>query len=223
MRIHKHLPKLATLGALLVLTACASDNVLSAPAVQDDLAVPALPNVVAQQAIIAQEVDAPMFSGHGTMAAVSYPSNAVTYQFTYASEKSQSFIIGAHMVSFPANTVCDPALSTYGPGTWNSPCTFTKKSYTITATTWTDAQGRPQIDFANALRFVPNKDGKLPAIYLRDANAVLSSWARVDYCSFTSSCVNEAATDAALATQRDPVTGYLFRLIRHFSGYNVWA
>jgi hypothetical protein len=223
MRILKHLPKLATLGALLVLTACSSDAVTSAPAVSDDLAMPALPSVVAQQAIVAEEVDTPMFTGHGTMAAVSYPSNAVTYQFTVNPTADASFTFGVHMVSFPRYTICDPSTSGYGANTWLNSCTKLTTPITMTATTWTDASGRPQIDFSAAVRFYKNWNNQLPAIYLMDSNASMTNWGRVDYCSAPGSCVNEAATDAALVTQRDQVTGYLFRLIRHFSGYNVWA
>ncbi|MCC6774788.1 MAG: hypothetical protein IT360_26680 [Gemmatimonadaceae bacterium] len=45
----------------------------------------------------------------------------------------------------------------------------------------------------------------------------------MDYCSSTNSCVDESNADPTLSTQREAITGYLFRLIRHFSGYNVWA
>ena len=45
---------------------------------------------------------------------------------------------------------------------------------TITATKWTDANGRAQIDFNTALRFYKNNYGQLPAIYLRDPSAALS-------------------------------------------------
>jgi hypothetical protein len=221
MRILKHLPKLATLGALLVLTACSSDMTTAAPAQRDDVAMPAMPSVIAAQAIVAEEVDVPMVSGHGTFAAAA-PSNAVTYQFVYNPTTDATYIMGAQMVSFPRYTICDPAVSGYGPSTWLNSCTKLTSPITITATTWTDSKGRPQIDFVNAIRFYRNNNGALPAIYLRDPSAALSSWGRVDYCS-GSGCINEATTDAALVTQRDPVTGYLFRLIRHFSGYNVWA
>ncbi|MBK8247796.1 MAG: hypothetical protein IPK85_10420 [Gemmatimonadetes bacterium] len=221
MRILKHLPKLATLGALLVLTACSSD-MASAPAQSDDVAMPALPNVAAQQAIVAEQVEAPTVGPHGTMASVAYPSNAVTYQFTYNPTTDATYVMGLQMVAFPRYTICDPAVSGYGPNTWLNSCPKLTSPITITATVWTDAQGRPQIDFANSIRFYKNFNNQLPAIYLRDSNAAMSSWGRVDYCS-GSGCVNEAASDAVLATQRDPITGYLFRIIRHFSGYNVWA
>jgi hypothetical protein len=221
-RLLKTLPKLASLGALIILAACSDSVVTAVPPMADVLAAPALPKVVASQALVAQQVEAQSASNHGTLAAA-YPSNAVTYSFSVNPIEAQSFVIGAHMVRFPRYTICDPSASSYGPSYWLTSCQKLTTPITITATTWTDSQGRPQIDFANALRFYKNYNNELPAIYLRDAWASTSSLGRVDYCTFSGSCVNEAATDGALVTQRDAATGFLFRLIRHFSGYNVWA
>ena len=222
-RIMKRLPKLASVAVLVVAAACTDRTSSLAPAADEgQLAPPPMPSVVAREAIVAEVVDAPMATGHGTFAAV-YPSNAVTYQVNYDPTENASFIFGVHMVTFPKYTICNPATSGYGTSVWLNNCTKLTSSITITATTWTDSQGRPQIDFANAIRFYKNNYNQLPAIFLRDPAAVLSYWSRIDYCSGTGACVNELLNDSALATQREPATGYLFRLIRHFSGYNVWA
>jgi hypothetical protein len=222
-RTLKRLPKLATLASMIIIAACADGGPTLAPVADDSqLAPPAMPSVIAPQAIVAEVVTAPVSTGHATFATV-YPSNAVTYQVTYNPTTNASFIFGWHMVSFPKYTICDPDSSGYGSSQWLNNCSKLTSSITITATTWTDANGRPQIDFANSIRFYRNNYNQLPAIYLRDPAAALSDWSRIDYCSGSGVCVNELANDSALATQRDPVTGYLFRLIRHFSGYNVWA
>ncbi len=223
----KRIPKLAGLALIVLAAACSSDSVSSPSASAKDVAMnvvaPAMPNEVLHQATPAKEVElsTSIRNGHSTMAAV-YPSNAVTYQFTVNPTMSQSFVLGTHLVSFPASTICDPASSGYGSGTWLNSCPKLTAPITITATTWIDLNGRAQIDFANAIRFYPNSNGQLPAVYLRDPWAAMSSFGRIDYCS-ASGCVNEAASDTTLGTQRDSVTGYLFRLVRHFSGYNVWA
>jgi hypothetical protein len=115
--------------------------------------------------------------------ASTYPANAVTYQFTIDPRYGWKVIFGTHMVTFPAQTICDPAASSYGPDSWLDACPKLGTPITITATTWIDAQGRPQIDFANAIRFYPNGRNQLPAIYLRDAWAAANSWGRIDYCS----------------------------------------
>ncbi len=221
MRTLKHLPKLAALGAMLVLVACSSDVAPSAPAATDEVAAALMPSEVAVNAVKAEQVDVPMPSAHGVFANA-YPSNAISYQFTYNPTTDATFILGTHMVSFPRFTICDPAVSGYGPSTWLNSCPKLQSPITITATTWIDIFGRAQIDFSTDIRFYKNNYNKLPAIYLRDPSAAMSTWSRVDYCS-AAGCVDEANADATLATQRDPVTGYLFRLIRHFSGYNVWA
>jgi len=226
--ITKRIPKLAGLAFVAVMAACSADDSTSPVAAKQDpamnVAAPEAPSVVLKGAVAAQEVAAP--SGpidprHTTMAAV-YPSNATTYQFTIDPRYSWQVIFGTHIVTFPSYTICDPAQSSYGPGTWYNNCPKLTTPITITATLWTDSEGRPQIDFANAIRFYPNFYNQLPAIYLRDPWAAASSWGRIDYCG-SNGCVNEAANDPTLATQRDWSTGYLFRLIRHFSGYNVWA
>ena len=223
----KRIPKLAGLAFAALLAACSADTSTSpataAPDPAMNVAAPEMPSEVLQQAVAAQEVDAPIPTDprHATMAST-YPANAVTYQFTIDPRYGWKVIFGTHMVTFPAQTICDPAASSYGPDSWLDACPKLGTPITITATTWIDAQGRPQIDFANAIRFYPNGRNQLPAIYLRDAWAAANSWGRIDYCSSTG-CVDEAAVDPVLGTQRDMYTGYLFRLIRHFSGYNVWA
>ena len=225
--ITKRLPKLAGLAFIAIAAACSSDRVASPLGAATDaalnVAAPAMPSVVMSQAQVASEIETPA-SGDSRFhtGAMVYPSTAVTFQFTVDPTKSQSFIVGLHMVSFPANTICDPNASGYGSSYWLQSCPKLSAPMVITATTWVDLLGRAQIDFANSIRFYPNSAGALPAIYLRDPSAALSAFGRIDYCS-ANGYVNEAASDTTLQTQRDPITGYLFRLIRHFSGYNVWA
>lgn len=226
--ITKRPPKLFRVALLILAGACSSDRVASPlPASVDpalNVVAPALPAVVQQQAVVAQPVATPESArgGHWSFLATA-PSNAQTYSFTVNPTQSQSFIVGTHLVSFPANTICNPANSGYGAGTWMNSCSKLTSSITITATTWIDANGRAQINFSNAIRFYPNSSGQLPAVYLRDPSAALKDYSRIDYCSDAGVCADESNTDSTLATQRDPVTGYLFRLVRHFSGYNVWA
>jgi hypothetical protein len=219
--ITKRIPKLAGLALLALTAACSTDRVVSPATPTADasleVAAPALPSEVMKSAIVAQQVEAPLpgddrFHTNATV----YPSNAISYQFVVNPTIPQSFIMGMHMVSFPANTICDPAASGYGSNYWLDSCPKLTTPIVIYATTWTDSQGRAQIDFANSIRFYKNSLGLLPAIYLRDPWAAESKMSRIV-------CVNEAATDAVLKTQRESTTGYLFRIIRHFSGYNVWA
>ncbi|HEX4934671.1 MAG TPA: hypothetical protein VFV33_15885 [Gemmatimonadaceae bacterium] len=223
--ITKRLPKLAGLAFAAVLAACSLDSGTSPVAARQDPALavmaPDAPSVVKAQAVAAPEVERPTSLGHSSFLAVA--GTTTSYAFTVNPTVSQSFTFGVHMVKFPAYTICNPSTSGYGAGTWLSSCTKLTSPISMVATTWTDAQGRARIDFNVDIRFYPNNSGQLPAIYLLDPSASLSDYSRIDYCATSTACVNEAATDATLQTQREPVTGYLFRLIRHFSGYNVWA
>ena len=219
-------PVAASVALLAVLLSACGDSIapaLSAP----QLVAPALPSVVAAEAEVAERVElsASLDSHHATFATV-YPSNAVSYKFTATPGSTKTWILGAHMLKFPMWTICDPSQSTYGPGTWQQSCVLLKSKINITATTWTDAFGHPHIDFGNALRFIPNSLGELPALYLLDAAASITSWGNIMYCSDPGnifSCVDESWVDPILKTRRDPATGFLYRIVRHFSGYNVWA
>jgi hypothetical protein len=203
---------------LMAVVACASDRVASPAATEPGILSAKAPSVVAANAEAATVVS----SGElpvGVFANV-LPSNVTTYTFWVDGDQSKTVLLGTHMVTFPAYTICDPATSNYGPSYWLWSCSKLTYPIQITATTWTSSDGRPQVDFDKHIRFYKNYANELPAIYLRDPAASLTSWGRVDYCSTT--CVNEAASDPVLQTKRDPATGYLYRLIRHFSGYIVW-
>ncbi|MEO6446721.1 MAG: hypothetical protein ABIZ91_13260 [Gemmatimonadaceae bacterium] len=220
------IPKIVSIVSGLVLAACSTDRDVVAPLAAPSataVVAPASPSAVAAGAVVATRLQGATGKELRRSVMAVALGEAVTFPFTVTPTQSTSFIVGAHMVNFPAYTICNPATSGFGPNMWMHDCSKQTQQIVITATTWTDANGRPQIDFANDIRFYPNYHGQLPAVYLRDASASMSSWGRIDYCSGNGSCVNEAATDGALATQRDASTGFLFRLVHHFSGYNVWA
>lgn len=123
-------------------------------------------------------------------------------------------------IEFPYGmaSICDPAKSSYGPGTWDSPCSASRKPITITAKTWVNAAGKLQSDFQPALRFVPRLL-KPVTLYLKDAAL---AGTRIDFCTPTG-CINEALTDPSVITVLDPHNGKAFRTIKHFSGYTVTA
>jgi hypothetical protein len=224
--VSKRIPKLASLALIALAAACSSDSSTSPAASLDpamNIMAPDVPSVVRQQATVAPEVERPASLGHATF--LNTTGGTTSYQFTVNPTQTQSFIFGVHMVKFPANTICNPSTSGYGPSTWLSSCSKLTTPITMVATTWIDVLGRARIDFNVDIRFYPNANGQLPTAYLMDPAASLSAYSRIDYCatSNSNSCVNEAATDTVLQTKRDPITGYLYRIIRHFSGYNVWA
>jgi hypothetical protein len=207
--------------ALVVLAACSTDRVQAPSVTEPTILQPAAPGVVASGPAEAATVVATGELPNGVQADV-VGTNITYYSFWVDGDHDKTVLLGTHMVVFPAYTICDPNSSNYGPSYWLQACAKLTTRIQINATTWTDPNGRPQVDFDRHIRFYPNWSGELPAIYLRDPAAALTSWGRVDYCSSSTSCVDEAASDPVLATKRDPATGYLYRLIRHFSGYLVW-
>ena len=148
---------------------------------------------------------------------------------------SQSFVVdptqpatikaGDHLVSFPANSICDPATSGYGEDLWDAPCTPLSQPITIRAT-WSAKLGHAFIDFQPALRFVPTSDpnqyvritmkdqwdldpnAKYPIFWLRPSDSV---W------------VDESINDPSMSSVMDLNGNRVSRRLKHFSGYLVGA
>ena len=137
--------------------------------------------------------------------------------------KTMDVTIAGHRLYFAAGSVCDPATSGYGAGTWETPCKRAKGPVTITARAWVDADGHPYIEFSPALRF--NPDDERPVwLALVDRRAAGDPYSQIGYCADdAASCVDESLTDPELVTYRSPKNGYLYRRIKHFSGYHVLA
>jgi hypothetical protein len=130
-----------------------------------------------------------------------------------------SFGDASSMVNIPANSICDPGKSGYGPAFWDAPCAAAKNMLTFTVKSWTDANGRSRVEFTPDVRFAP---GKMVGLYIKDATALDAANAAIKWClNGNQGCVDESLTDASLATQRDRTSGYLFRRVKHFSGYMV--
>ena len=176
----------------------------------------------------------------GTSAGQGGTASAITSQTLAGDTTVTTFVLGTDgkqaiirlnaqntsQVVFPIGlySVCDPATSSYGVGTWDNSCTAAAKPITITAKAWTDkTTGKGAADFQPALRFVPGQ--KWPVqLYLKDPN--YTSTDVIWYCpngAFaqvgTSGCVNEALTDPSLTTTFGSSNGWAYRTIKHFSGY----
>ncbi|MFN8572264.1 MAG: hypothetical protein U0132_09410 [Gemmatimonadaceae bacterium] len=128
---------------------------------------------------------------------------------------------GNKMVIYPW-AICDPATSGYGPSYWLKSCTQTTKKINFVFKSWTTSAGRPAVDISPNVRFVP---GSLVRVYFHDASLTSFSTLYIPYCSNTGTCVNEGLSDSFQTTYYAPgVPGFwVFRNLRHFSGYNVTA
>ena len=140
------------------------------------------------------------------------------------------FNLGPHAIYFPANSICDPATSSYGPTEWDAPCQVLTTPIRFHAEI-RHVDGRSYVDFTPAVRFVPTSD-PANAVWLYMKTASLSSdpdsaMAMLRRMSVRYSAaigdvgVNEALADSSLRTYVWMSGGIAFRRIKHFSGYNV--
>ena len=135
------------------------------------------------------------------------------------------FVLGAHAVYFPANSICDPEVSSYGVGEWDAPCVPLDRPIDIHAEMRRTANGESWLDFTPSLRFVPTDDPSGNVWVLMKLNSDATS---ENYRQFGirwapqflgSEQVNEALFDPSLKTYIDLQRDIVFRRIKHFSGY----
>ena len=133
------------------------------------------------------------------------------------------FDAGNHAVVFPAQSICDPATSSYGPGTWDSPCNPLQTSISIHAEV-RRVNGQTSVDFTPSLRFVPSDNpARWVWLVMYTPTAVGSSDLGDFNILWTSAlgapAVDETPTDSSLRTYVDTWQGTSLRRIKHFSGY----
>jgi len=139
---------------------------------------------------------------------------------------------GFYTLFVPANAVCR-LTSSYGPGTWDSPCATLghNESITVTATYGFSSSG-PVVDFTPELRFSPSAQVNLatslyaPILtaahnYFTQHPSALQFFGMYYVPSFGAKIVTDAASDPSLVTHVNLATGLVWRRIKHFSGYNV--
>jgi hypothetical protein len=127
---------------------------------------------------------------------------------------------GVFKLKMVANSICDPAISTYGPDQWDQPCTTLAKTIVVTARSWTTVSGRSIVQFSPDLRFAP---GKVNTLFLWKGSFT-SATPAVAWCPTGSGlCYDEATADPSVAATLLS-SGFLSRRIKHFSGYtSTWG
>ena len=154
------------------------------------------------------------------------PGDTLQFTITLDPGQSETFNLGnGHTVYFPNGSECDPNKSSYGIGTWDSPCPPLNFPVVEHVRAWVDSTGNPYEDFSPAIRFMPTANpAKFVILSLTDPTAAVNPLMNINWCPTTSSpCINEALSDSTELTQHDPVSGRVWRRIKHFSGYNVAA
>ncbi len=146
----------------------------------------------------------------------------------YLSPRGGVYHIGGYRLVVPPHAVCNPATSSYGPGTWDQPCDPATVRVKVTASV-TTIGGRDYVDFSPRLRFVPsNEPSRWVTIHTFRRAAI---GGRGDLRRFSilfsetpgGPLVDESARDATLATHVNVRTGAVWRRIEHFTGYNVYT
>ena len=195
----------STLVTMIVVAGC-QDNVVSAP--QGTSVAPA--------SIMLAPDGRPQFSLAGNA------SGNDDVEFTVTSNGGV-FLLGNHAVVFPARSICDPDKSSYGEGTWDSPCVPLKGALKIHATV-RSAQLGTWVDFTPSLRFVPSNDShQWVYMYMNAPSAVgaadLSGFSILFAPAMGAQGINDAISDPSLRTYVDTHSGLTMRRIKHFTGY----
>jgi hypothetical protein len=145
-------------------------------------------------------------------------TTVTTFTYNPLAGHEQTFA-GTHKLTMPARAVCDLLLSGYGPALWDAPCVPTLLPVAFTARAWRDAAGHPHIRFSPDVRFVP---GAVVTLRLKDQTAATQGLGTIVWCpTGQTTCLNEALTDASMQTRYEPQQGFVYRRLKHFSGYNV--
>jgi hypothetical protein len=140
------------------------------------------------------------------------------YVFTIDPNEDQSIELGPNHLDIPAGAICRIADTPYGAAYWDEECPAERLPVTITAIVTGADSDHPRIDFEPAMRFSPST--RVVLYMTLDAHADRKDWSSIFYCATGSDiCVDEAKDDNRLRTSVS--NRYLFRRIKHFSGYIV--
>lgn len=149
-----------------------------------------------------------------------------SYRVTLDPTRDIVYSDGINSIRIPAGTICDPATSSYGPGTWDAPCAPARQPIELTLTL-SAMGGGMVVHFGHDLRFAPSSDPARQVILrsevpnLLDSSIPTSAYAILWVPTGTQQLVDEGATDPSLATVVDRIDGRLTRRLKHFSGYYV--
>lgn len=203
---------LAVAGCAIVLAACGADAPTAAPA------SPAQPS----NAVI--------------LTGATATRDSVFVEF-YVTPTGGTFTLGRNNVWFPPNSICDPATSSYGVGEWDEPCTPATTPVRIRARMGTGGKDghKNWIHFEPELRFVPSADPSgwvILYMWTPDAKkgmpknpgraaAIAEKYKIYWLPGWGVEPVDESLEDPTLETVVLWGSGYVYRRVKHFSGFQV--
>ena len=195
-------------------------------------------------ALLGACADAPTAPAHQDVPPVSVPQSRIIIDHMAEDQSSADFTVtpsggyfelGRHGIFFPADAICDPRTSTYGPTEWDKPCQVLREPIRIHAE-MRFQDGRHWVDFSPELRFAPSRNWKEAVyIYMSAEKQPRHQEIRPDHRHVAESTtltilwspyigapgIDESVEDRSLRTFEHKPTGFVFRRIKHFSGYNV--
>jgi hypothetical protein len=131
--------------------------------------------------------------------------------------------LGEHVLWMPANVVCDPATSGYGPSHWDVPCRPITQPIDVTAK-WTTINGQAVITFEPDLRFVSTNDrSRWVMLWVKHSDEAdpAAKFAVLWQNPETLEWVDEGASDPTLQASFDWHGRIVSRRLKHFSNYRV--
>jgi hypothetical protein len=154
-------------------------------------------------------------------------------EFVVTSAGGSFSLGGLYSLNFPANSVCDPARSTYGPTEWDNDCTTIGdgQSVKIRATFSLTAAGL-SVDFSPALRFSPATQVTIstnifaPVIkanrdFFAKNPSALNPLAILYAPVLGAAGASDYSRDGSVVTHVELSTGTIWRRVKHFSGYSM--
>ena len=140
---------------------------------------------------------------------------------------SHTYAFGENWIYFPARSICDPATSGYGIGTWDTPCAALRQPVKVTVH-WSNKGGHAYARFSPELRFVPGDAWSVPRwviLSLHDHKRIheLSAYQILYDAGGSTGWIDESLTDKTLRAWIDPLHNSVVRRVKHFSGYMVAA
>jgi hypothetical protein len=196
----------STLVTMALLSGC-MDHSVSAP----DLASGPVSMMLAPQGV-------PQLSLNGDQ----HDDNSVDF---VVGSRGATILIGNNALVIPANSICDPATSSYGEGTWDSPCKALKTSIKMHAEVRLQ-DGRTWLDVSPHVRFVPsdNVSGQAFVVFYTPSaigTKNLTQFKILYAGSIGGATTDLSARDATLHTYVDTRHGTVTGNVKHFSGYTV--
>ncbi len=205
-RSNRSFMRLTLTAAVMLLAACSAADQAVAPAVKQSARPAGAPSLD----VITNAVATDSLSADFTVT----PSGGM-------------FVLGSNAVYFPANAICNPETSSYGPGTWDNACEPLDHAINFHAEVRRDESGNRWVDFTPAVRFVPASNASQTVWMMMKTGVDVTS---ENYSQFgmewmpTSSpdvTVHEASSDSDLRSYVDIQRDIVFRRVKHFSGYIV--